>query len=451
VTFATQACLRSVIATALASIASALCAAPLTAFVECARSFDSGYAAARADYEARMANSQQLRAQLLPRAEFTSSVNATNGEFETRGESTDRRFQTYEVGARLVQPIFNAGALISNHQAAIQSRIAEHSLSTEKQALVTRVSSAYLDVLSATEQLDVVSAEISSSQMQFDQTDAKYKEGLRSSADVLAVQLRLRFLQLNASRQEAEIGSKKLILSALCPRNISPDGSIYDELERGDGGWSLEALVQTLKEKNPELLKLQQAVEFAQLEVKRAEKQHAPVLNGVLSVNWQKHPRGVIDTPYERNVRSAAAGLQLTVPLYSGGVTEYKTREAMALHDKAAALLGQREQELEAQLRADFLRLQAAKRDLLAGRSALGVATSAHEANLLGYVNGVRLLSDVLAAQTQVAEAKQRILFTRQLLAKSVLSIWNAQGLLAELGDMEAGPLQSSWPVERQP
>lgn len=427
--------LRKLPAVVAALASPVLWAAPLSTFVQCAASFDGGYAAARADYEARVANSAQLRTQILPRAEMTSSLNATKGEFEIRGESTDRRFQSYEVGARLVQPIYNAGALISHDQADIQGRIAENSLNAERQNLAAKVSGAYLDVLAAAEQLEVIDAEIAANKAQFDQTHARYAEGLTSSGDVLSVELRLKFLQLNASQQQAEIEARKFSLTALCPRRISPDASIYDELEKEDVGKSLDAHLHAMRTSNPELLKLQQAVAFAELEVRRAEKQYAPVLNGVLAVNWQKHPRGVIDVPYERSIRTASAGVQLTVPLYSGGATEYKIREMSALRDKAAGLLGQREQELEAQLRADFLRLQSARRDLKAARVALEVAESAYQANVLGYTNGVRLLSELLIAQTQVAEAKQRILLTRQLVAKTVLSIRSADGRLANFGD----------------
>ena len=412
-----------------------LWAAPLSAFVECAASFDGGYAAARADYEARVANSAQLRTQILPRVEMTSSLNATKGEFETRGESTDRRFQSYEIGARVVQPIYNAGALISHDQADVQRRIAENSLNADRQSLATKVSGAYLDVLAAADRLEVIHAEIAANKVQFDQTHARYAEGLTSSADVLSVELRLKFLLLNASQQQTEIEARKLSLAALCPRHMSPDASIYDELEKENGEKSLDAHLHALRTSNPELLKLQQAVIFAELEVRRAEKQHAPVLNGVLAVNWQKHPRGVIDVPHERSIRTASAGIQLTVPLYSGGATEHKIREASALRDKAAGLLSQREQELEAQLRTDFLRLHSARRDLKAGRVALEVAESAYRANVLGYTNGVRLLSELLIAQTQIADAKQRILLTQQLVAKTVLSIRSADGRLAEFGD----------------
>ncbi len=430
-----SACLRPALATAIALIAPALWAAPLSAFVRCAASFEGGYAAARADYEARLANSAQLRTQILPRAEMTSSVNATNGEFESRGESTDRRFQSYDIGARLVQPIYNAGALISNEQAPIQTRIAEHSLNAERQALVTKVGGAYLDVLAAVEQLEVVRAEISASKVQFGQTHARYSEGLTSSADVLSIELRLKFLELNASHQEAEVESRRLILGALCPQRMLPDASIYEEMGREDGERTLGAYLQALKAGNPELLKLRQGVAYAELEVKRTERQHAPILNGVLSVNWQKHPRGVIDIPYERSSRSASAGVQLTMPLYSGGATEHKIRETTALRDKAERLLKQREQELEAQLRADFLRLQRARRDLVAGRKALEIAQLAYKANLLGHDHGVRRLSDVLTAQTQLAEAKQRLLLTRQLIVKTVLSIRSADGRLVQFGD----------------
>lgn len=428
-------CLRLALAAATALIAPALCAAPLSAFVQCAASFGGAYAAARADYKARLANSAQLRTQILPRAEMTSSVNATNGEFEIRGESTERRFQSYDIGARLVQPLYNAGVLISNDQAPIQTQIAEHSLNAEKQALVIKVGGAYLDVLAAVEQLEVIRAEISATKVQFNQTHARYSEGLTSSADVLSIELRLKFLELNASHQEAEIESRRLILGALCPQHMLPDASIYEEMAQVDSERSFDAHLKALKADNPELLKLRQEIAYAEFEIKRAEKQHAPVLNGVLSVNWQKHPRGVIDIPYERSMRSASAGVQLTLTLYSGGAIEHKIRETTALRDKAEGLLSQREQELEAQLRADFLRLQSAMRDLVAGRAALEVAESAYKANLLGHDHGVRLLSDVLTAQTQVAEAKQRLLRTRQLIAKTVLSIRSADGKLVQFID----------------
>jgi hypothetical protein len=103
-------------------------------------------------------------------------------------------------------------------------------------------------------------------------------------------------------------------------------------------------------------------------------------------------------------------GLQLGLPIYSGGSLNSKEREAAALYEKAKQEQKnvRRSQALAA--RQNFLLVVNGISTIAALEQAVISSRSAYESNKLGYEVGVRISIDVLNAEQQVYQTSRDLL-----------------------------------------
>ena len=171
---------------------------------------------------------------------------------------------------------------------------------------------------------------------------------------------------------------------------------------------------------------------------KRQRAGHAPSLELTASRNGSFNA-GSLSTPADTRIRnqSGQVGVQLTVPLYAGGATTARVREAMAARDKAQAEL------LAAQRRAAATARQAHASWLQGGAQAEALAAavaasySQVEASQIGYRIGTRINIDVLNAQQQLYAAQ------RDLFKARTDTLMHGLRLKAAAGALEPDALQS--------
>jgi outer membrane protein len=129
---------------------------------------------------------------------------------------------------------------------------------------------------------------------------------------------------------------------------------------------------------------------------------------------------------------SGAIGLQLGVPIYSGGSLNSKEREAAALYEKAKQdqKSARRSQALLA--RQNYLLVVNGISTIAALEQAVISSRSAYESNKLGYEVGVRINIDVLNAEQQVYQTSRDLLVARYGTIMNHLRLKAAAGSLTE-------------------
>ena len=120
------------------------------------------------------------------------------------------------------------------------------------------------------------------------------------------------------------------------------------------------------------------------------------------------------------DTHASTVGLQLNLPIFSGGAVMSRDREAVALRDKARADLDNTRRSAALNARQAYLGVTSGLAQVKALRQALVSSQSSLDSNKLGYEVGVRINIDVLNAQQQLA-------LTRRDLAKSVFDTLIAQ------------------------
>ena len=129
-------------------------------------------------------------------------------------------------------------------------------------------------------------------------------------------------------------------------------------------------------------------------------------------------------------------GVQVNIPLYTGGMRSAKEREAVALADKAEADLQQAQTTVGQQARLLWSAREADAARVRALEEALKAAASRLDATYLGRAVGDRTTLNVLNAQTDHANTAQSLAEAR------VSAVMNQLRLAAMTSQLDEGELR---------
>ena len=181
---------------------------------------------------------------------------------------------------------------------------------------------------------------------------------------------------------------------------------------------------------NPSLLAAQRALEAAEEEIRKQRAGHEPTLDLVASRSKTSQGSGLVGGQAGFTSIQDSLGLQLNLPLFSGGMVLAKTGEAIAARDKAryereAALRNARLSARQAWFtwQSGHVRYLSARQQIRAAEMALKGAESAKK-------RGIKTELDVLKARQQQASARRD---SRKALYDMLLSGFKLKAAAGEL------------------
>jgi outer membrane protein len=191
------------------------------------------------------------------------------------------------------------------------------------------------------------------------------------------------------------------------------------------------------------MLALAQArVDAAQAQAQADSAVFAPTVDVVAQIG-RDHLSGSGDFGDASNTASnRAIGIQLSVPLYTGGLRSARATETRALADEARAALDLARQQVAQQTRAAWLDLAVGRSQTAALAAALAASRARLDATRTGVQAGDRTTLDLLnaendtaAAELSLQQARVRLLINRLRLAAST----------GELDDSLLQQLNAQW------
>jgi len=126
----------------------------------------------------------------------------------------------------------------------------------------------------------------------------------------------------------------------------------------------------------------------------------------------------------------------LSVPIFAGGGTQSRVREAIALRDRTQQDLENTQRTVAQAVRQNFLAVTNGIALVRALEQALASTQSQLESSILGRDVGVRTSVDVLNAQQQVFQGRRDLQQARYAYLLNTLRLKAASGTLTE-GDLE--------------
>lgn len=412
------------------SLALALASAPafaedLMQTYELARNNDPQLSIAESQRLSTRENQVQARAALLPQVSGTASL----GRGHAAGETGSARSRTYT--GRLSQTVVDLGAISALRAQRDYSVAADYDLEAAGDELIARTANAYFNVLVALETLNAAEAAEAAFQKQFDYADKRLEVGLAPITDVHEARAqydgaRARTILARNALQDAyqalaEITGRPIYALRALPEDFSP--------ELPPGG-DAEAWVQRALDANPGLRAAQYDLQGAEHGVQTARAGHLPTLDVGVTYNnntgWYSPAPGQIEPTDEGH----SISLTLSVPIFSGGATQSRVRQAIASRDIAQDRLEQGRRAIERDTRYAYQALVAGITEVEARRLALVSAQSAYDASQVGLEVGTRTVIDVLINQQNLFSARQAYAEARYNYLRNRLLLEQAAGTL---------------------
>lgn len=397
-----------------------------------AQSYDAAYASARAAHRAGLEKLPQGRALLLPVINFNADT--TENRIQREGVPANT-YNSNSYGLTLTQPIYRKQNYAIYEQSKQQVAQAEAQFASAQQDLMVRVAQAYLDVLVAQDSVVFSGSYKSAISEQLAQAKRNFEVGTATITDTHDAQARydLATSQEISARNDLEV--KKYALQKLMGKMPSNLAALSSKLplklpEPND----MDKWVTTSEEQNLQLQTQQAALEIANQEVERNRGGHYPTLDVVASYRDANNANLAFGAG--GNIVTSAIGLQLNLPIYAGGSTSSKVREAVANQDKARSDLEDVRRQVALQTRQAFLGVTSGEAQVRALEQALVSTQSSLDSTKLGFEVGVRTSVDVLNAQQQVVSAKRDLSQARNNYILSQLKLKSAVGTLSE-SDLE--------------
>jgi outer membrane protein len=321
----------------------------------------------------------------------------------------------------LSQPLFRWQNWVSYDQSKIQVAQAEANFVQARQDLILRVSQAYFDVIYAIENLTAVRANKAAIAQQLESAKKNFEVGTATITDSHEAQARYDLAQAQEIAAESDLEVKQHALAAIIGKPAGPlastrkDATLTVPQPNDMNQWVAAA------EKDSIAVQLQQATaDIATREMDKQRAGHYPTVDLVANQGYAKSQSFTITGPtaLESDVRNI--GIQVNIPLFQGGLTVSRQREAAANRNAALAGLDAARRSAALSARQYYLGVTNGLAQVKALKAALVSSQSALESNKLGYEVGVRINIDVLNAENQVY-------VTRRDLAKATLDTLMAQ------------------------
>jgi outer membrane protein len=355
----------------------------------------------------------QARGVLLPQISFDGSYSTIENEgptieidnlgnpFETTATTETDAF-SWQFNLR--QTLFRWDQIVGLRQASKVVAKAEADREAAQQDLIVRVTLRYVDVLAAEDRLTSIHADRTAISRQLEQAKQRFEVGLIAITDVQESQAA--YDQSVAD----EIGAKRSLATAReFLREIT--GQYVQELSAPGEDFPLrspdpsdeQSWIDLSMSQNLALVSSRIDEQLARDEISFRRNGHYPIIDLVANSGQQQTDttRTTLGVPtnFDQTRTSDSISIQFSVPLFAGGATSSRVREAVYLHRASRENLQRVTRETERQARDAYLGVLSEISRVKALEQAVASSTTALEATQAGFDVGTRTIVDVLNSQ----------------------------------------------------
>jgi outer membrane protein len=405
----------------------------LAELYEAARAFDASYLASRALAASAEHRVTQAEALLKPTASLTASATTVRTDPPSVGAVGSTTAQGALSGR---WPLLNAAGRTTIEQArrGLESSAAE--LEAAEQDLVVRVAQAYFDVLAAQDQVATARQSKAAITEQLASARRNFEVGTATITDTREAQARFDLASATEIAAENDLRAKRIALDQLVGRqNIAPRPLAVPVVLPPVLPADPEAWVGTADAAHPAIRRARVALDVAQLEVQKARAAELPTVDAVGSLLLSNARGSAVALP--GNTSQGSVGVQLSWPILTGGATQGRISETLALEEKSRNDVEAARRAVAQGTRTAYFGVQSGLAQVKALEAAEASSKLALEATQLGYRVGVRVNLDVLNAQRDLFQTQRDLARARYDVLLGSLRLRQASGQLGA-GDVQA-------------
>ena len=376
---------------------------------------------------------EQGKALYRPTVNFNADTNTLQSNIHYLGTPGNNKssFDNYRYGIDARQPIFRKQNLIQIEQAATQVSQADKQLNLAQQALMLRTTQAYFDVLMAQDKIELIGAQKAAIASQLAQAQANFDLGSATITDANEAQARYDLMLAQEIAALNEFAIAKHAVQAITGQLPQRLASVKPQLKPNEMGQSMATWQELALMNNLNIQIQQDAAKLAEQDIARNQAGHLPTLDAVASYTDSYANGSVSRFGTGNELQVGSIGLQLQIPLYEGGATSSRVRQAVLNKQKAQDDLDLVRRQTELDTQRAYLNLSSSIAQLKALDQAVISSQSQLDATQLGYQVGVRTSVDVLNAQQQLYSAKRDALQARYNYLTNIIRLKTAAGIVA--------------------
>ena len=390
----------------------------------------------------------QARGVLLPQIGFDGSWTDSSSSGTDLIITTPNPIQNsndeevIQWGFELRQSLFRWDQIVNLRRADKTIARAEAVREAAQQDLIVRVAQRYFDVLAAEDRLNSIIADREAIARQLEQAKQRFDVGLIAITDVQESQAAYDQSVAN------DIGARRSLATAReFLREIT--GEYVEELNAPGDDFPLRTpdpnnekiWVDMSLSQNLVLVASRLDEELARDEISFRRTGHYPTVELVARVGAQDREGtrtiGVgLSGNFETTRESDSIGVQFSLPLFAGGGTSSRVKEAVYLHRASREQLQRVTRETERQARDSYLGVLAEIARVNALKQAVASSQTALQATQAGYEVGTRTIVEVLNSQQSLFIAITNYYQSRYDYILNALSLKQAAGTL-QVQDLE--------------
>lgn len=400
--------------------------------------------AAKYENEAGHQETKIGRAGLLPQVALTGSKSRVHGTEEQPGCIQSGFFGCQAIGntkqylsyassnasLTLRQPIFNLATWYQYQQGKARASYSDAVYEGKQKEAATRYLEAYLSVLLAQENIDLATKQVEALKGQLALAQRSFTGGEAPITDVDDAQARLDLAEAQRIEAQNQLGVnlKKLgDLTGQTPNELRAPGPAMP-LERPQPNLA-SAWLDLAREQSPEVHAGRQAVEIAKREVQKTRAQYSPTVDFFVEADKSRSQSVATLNQY---ISTRAAGVQVNIPIFNGGLTTAQSSQAAARYEQAQSELDATLQKVGEDVVTQYSGVVNGVSKVQALRRAVASNEKALVSNKMGYKGGVRTSVDILNAEQQLYQAKRDLAQATYTYLLSWVQLKADVGLLGE-------------------
>ncbi|MFJ1300411.1 TolC family outer membrane protein [Pseudomonadota bacterium AL_CKDN230030165-1A_HGKHYDSX7] len=393
---------------------------------------DPTYQAAESERDASQTNRAMGRAQLLPQVSGSLGRNKIRGDIEEPDAfggvaRTDLDYMSRTNEIRLTQTVFNWGRFAEYRQGHARADYGLAVFDTKAQDTVVRLFNRYLQALLSYENVKLLDGKLKANEQQITVAKRRFDLGEGTVTDVREAQSRrdLARADLIQAQDALIVASRELQEMIGRPpqqlTNIDP----FDA--RRTAARDLEQWMGRAMQDNAEIRSGLQAYKISDQEIDRAFGGHLPTVDAIAS--RRKVSAETLSTR-DQDSTTTSVGVQINVPIFSGGMTSAQVDQARFNRDRAGQELAATRERIAVEVTRQYQGVVSGAERVAALEVAATSSAEALKAVQKGFQAGTRTIVDILDAQDQLYQARLDLSKSRLQFIQARLALASAAGNL---------------------
>ena len=316
------------------------------------------------------------------------------------------RENEHVFGLTASQALFTSGRVSNYYRAAkVGSTGADLMYNRQKRLLILQVQEAYLNSLMAREVLVIARVSLENTLNDHKIISQKFKEGLGSEFELMQHEVEVNNRRTGLITAENNLTLAKNYLKTIIGIDLKEEIVLTDSYNESFPDFKFEQIRQTMLKDEPSLKALDQAVKAGKYLLKAYRADFYPIVAAFGSIQYSGDSNQFIpdsDDFYE----TLLAGIQVTIPIYEGGVKSAKKNQALRNLNKSRLELVKIRKLLTLDLQNAYLAYIASRQEMDSARETEKLAEKSYELAQLRYKTGLGSLTELQDTELTLTQVK---------------------------------------------